>query len=469
MDQAKIMSFSCPHDQTFTYYLHDRASFQATVVITLVAIPATIFLNVLLIVAVTREKLPHNHTFILLASMAIADLIISSLSMPITVAVAVVFLHHFSIKNFCELDYINLIILYFAGSSTLYHLAVIAWERHVVINRPLEYRNLITNTRVKRYAVFSWLLAPLTIGTTYILEAAGLDYQYIEIVNTVVALPSLGCVIAIPYFYAKVFLRVRKRKDDEMVSVNAIIQEKLEAKVAKTTGILTVILLVSFLPGFASLTVGVLLPPLRATPYVLWTQLLAHLNSLLNPILYCYRIRPFRDAILEMLQFKKPLQRQPVVLVHNKNQLARKTKHGIGLNLHHESKTRTPGLKVWRRRARSISFEPTEAFNTDGVRSMSAPPSFQVAYPVRDPVERIDNKVEMSVSWSSSRDEYKPPTNSKTLKFPRSNSWHGEDPFPLRYSKTGVARSTSLVLLFSKKTVSPPEPTEGTREFKTQV
>ncbi|CAH3117997.1 unnamed protein product, partial [Pocillopora meandrina] len=238
--------------------------------------------------------------------MAIADLIISSLSMPITVAVAVVFLHHFSIKNFCELDYINLIILYFAGSSTLYHLAVIAWERNVAITRPLEYRNLITNTRVKRYAVFSWLLALLTIVPTYILEGAGVDYFFIEIVNTVVALPSLGCVIAIPYFYAKVFLRVRKRKDNEMVSVNTMIQEKLEAKVAKTTGILTVILLVSFLPASATLTVGVMLPTLRVSSYVLWTQLLAHLNSLLNPILYCYRVRPFRDAILEMLRLKKP-------------------------------------------------------------------------------------------------------------------------------------------------------------------
>ena len=63
MDPAKIMSFSCPHDQTFTYYLDDRASIQATVVSTLVAIPATISLNVLLIVAVIREKLPQNHTY----------------------------------------------------------------------------------------------------------------------------------------------------------------------------------------------------------------------------------------------------------------------------------------------------------------------------------------------------------------------------------------------------------------------
>ena len=63
MDPAKIMSFSCPHDQTFTYYLDDRASIQATVVSTLVAIPATISLNVLLIVAVIREKVPQNHTY----------------------------------------------------------------------------------------------------------------------------------------------------------------------------------------------------------------------------------------------------------------------------------------------------------------------------------------------------------------------------------------------------------------------
>ena len=177
MDPAKILSFSCPDDQTFTCYLDDRASIQATVVSTLVAIPATISLNVWLIIAVIREKLPQNHTFILLGSMAIADLIISPLLMPaITVAMAVVFLHRFSMKIICKLDYINLIISYFARSSTLYHLAVIAWERHVAINRPLEYRNLITNTRVKRYAVFSWLLAPLTIGPTYILEAAGVDY-----------------------------------------------------------------------------------------------------------------------------------------------------------------------------------------------------------------------------------------------------------------------------------------------------
>ena len=63
MDPAKIMSFSCPHDQTFAYYLDDIASIQATVVSTLVAIPATISLNMLLIVAVIREKLPQNHTY----------------------------------------------------------------------------------------------------------------------------------------------------------------------------------------------------------------------------------------------------------------------------------------------------------------------------------------------------------------------------------------------------------------------
>ena len=180
-----------------------------------------------------------------------------------------------------------------------------------------------------------------------------------------------------------------------------------------------VFLLVSFLqlPASASLTVGVMLSPLRTNPYVLWTQPFAHLNSLLNPILYCYRIRPFRDAILEMLQFKKPPQRQPVVLFHKENQLARKTKHGIGSNLHLESKTRTPGFNVWWRRARSISFEPTEAINTDGVRSMSAPPSFQVTYPVRDPFKRIESKIEMSVCWSGSRDQNKLPTHSKTVKF----------------------------------------------------
>jgi len=35
-------------------------------------------------------------------------------------------------------------------------------------------------------------------------------------------------------------------------------------------------------------------------------MMLAQLYSFLNPILYCYRDRRFRDAILEMLKMKKP-------------------------------------------------------------------------------------------------------------------------------------------------------------------
>ena len=81
---------------------------------------------------------------------------------------------------------------------------------------------------------------------------------------------------------------------------------KLESKLAKTTGLLTVAIISSFIPIFVFAILGNLVPLFRTNYSMRLTQLVIQLSSLFNPLLYCYRDHRFRNAIRELLRMKSP-------------------------------------------------------------------------------------------------------------------------------------------------------------------
>ena len=65
-------------------------------------------------------------------------------------------------------------------------------------------------------------------------------------------------------------------------------------------------LVFSFVPSVVMYILGEVFPVLHtSTSFLVW-EMLIHLNSLVNPILYCGRHRQFRNAVLELLRLKKP-------------------------------------------------------------------------------------------------------------------------------------------------------------------
>ena len=81
---------------------------------------------------------------------------------------------------------------------------------------------------------------------------------------------------------------------------------KLESKVAKTTGLLTAAVISSFIPVFFFGILGHVEPVFRTNEPIRLTQIATQLNSLFNPLFYCYRDHRFRNAIRELLGMKKP-------------------------------------------------------------------------------------------------------------------------------------------------------------------
>ena len=338
----------CPHDPSFVWDLNDETTYEVTAAITSIALPATVVLNLLFIVAVRRSRQLQTNSTFLLASLAFADLLVGLVSMPLTIAFDILLLHQVFLDNVCKIDYVHGIFLYSACCSSLYHLTVMAWERNVAVTRPMEYKVVVTRSYLKKSVALAWLAVALTISPCYILEAIDVDYKYIEIALIICVLPAVVCVILIVYLYGSIYRAVRRKKDDQISQVSDLIRAKLEAKLAKTTGMLTLALIVSFVPSIIFLSVGTVWPLLHNSKFFLWGQMMTHLNSLINPILYVYRNRRFRNAILEMLSIKNP-------------QGAKALEDGVIPNNRRKNPSASPDvsqLQIPQKRIRSSSLDP---------------------------------------------------------------------------------------------------------------
>ena len=137
----------CPESPQFIWDLNHTISLKTIVAITTVACPVTVLLNLLVIIAMkTRRELKKNSN-ILLSSVALADLLVGAVSMPLTMT-----LHAFVIQRGLVDD--GICTIFFISGSELYTL----WYR----NRPAKLellccrnRRAARHIRQRRYSVAS--------------------------------------------------------------------------------------------------------------------------------------------------------------------------------------------------------------------------------------------------------------------------------------------------------------------------
>ena len=339
IDASELPSvYSCPHEPVYTWILTETAAFYVTITTKSIASPFAVLLNLLIIVAVRNRRALQKNSNILLTSMAVADLLVGAVSMPLTIASDILLLRKKLSLKICKIAGANQIVLYSAVSSSFYHLTFIAWERYVAIVKWTNYKNIITKTRLKICAVVAWVLAAITAILVPILSVAEVDQRVIVALSIFSASKTVLCVAIIGYCYITLYLYVRKRKNNEINQVSARANAKLEKSIAKATGTVTAALLVSYVPSIIVLFLGDAVPFLRTSSYFRWSQLLIQMNSLFNPIVYCFSMnRTFRNEVFEMINLNVVLElvsrpklpvkrhtrrrREPAVVSDEENQL----------------------------------------------------------------------------------------------------------------------------------------------------
>ena len=311
---SSSLIFFCPSTPQFVWDLKQTISLQLAIAVTAAACPFIILSNILVIVVVKKIRELQTNSNILIASLAVADLLVGAVSMPLSISLDSMILRGtLSEDIICTISDITGFVLYTAYCASYYHLVLISWERYVAIVKWKEYKLIVTKRRVKRYAGIAWITALVTTALYIALAAARVPYEVLLVLDFIFNFFSLICFSLMAYFYRIVYIETRKRNRSKTSQVSVLIKGRIESKIAYTVFLLTVAVSISSVPAVVVPIVATFSPFFRANAVFRLAEIFLQINSLVNPALYFYRNNRYRKAALKLLRFGKPLEIEPGV------------------------------------------------------------------------------------------------------------------------------------------------------------
>ena len=310
MSSNTIKSASyCPHIPQIIWDVHDTISPWIFAAFASIISPAAVLLNALVIIAVMKRRELQKLSNILLSSLAVTDLLVGAICIPLSAIDG--FLLPYQIlaaQHICTLDVATVWLSLTLTFCSLFHLVLIAWERYVAIRKWRYHRDTVTKSRLIKLAAIAWIS-----GTAFVLIPFLISIAVSGWTTLVVFLVSTCFILAlIVYFYVMVYLEIRKRKFNQILQVSVLVLLKTEYRVAKTTALVTAALFLSFVPVVSLPLLGIVFPVLRKMSSWRAVETLVLSNSLVNPLIYCYRDCRFKKVVLELLRIRKPKPKNAV-------------------------------------------------------------------------------------------------------------------------------------------------------------
>ena len=232
-----------------------------------------------------RRKRAH----FLLISLAAADLLVGLLTVPLYMVV------HLPDTSTPETFYASLYVDICTGLTSIFTLAVIALERMYAVGWPLRHRTL--RLRAYTFAIVTpWILAA-TVTSIRVLR----DYRLIGLTgfNVVICVSPTAPSLVICSAYCVIWWKGKKRP------VNRNQQIQGETKLAKTLFLIMGASLLTWLP-FQIITIitswSFLFSGSNLSGIMRIIKLLQFSNSLVNVIIYPFRISEFKSALLRILR-----------------------------------------------------------------------------------------------------------------------------------------------------------------------
>ena len=256
--------------------------------------------NTLILVALHKETSLHPPSKLLFRNLATTDLCVGLIVEPFGLTYLISTLNE--PWNICRYAFavFNITGHILCGVSLL-TLTAVSVDRLLALLLGLRYRQVVTLKRIYRIIVVFWVLS--TAGATMLLWNERITSWYDCIV---VAL----CVVTSTFSYTKIFLTLRHNQIHAQGNVNQgqpsqTVQLNIARYKRTVSSALWVqlALVVCYLP-FAILEGLRLQRGLTSPIFVasLYSANLASLNSSLNPILYCWKIREVRQAVKDTIR-----------------------------------------------------------------------------------------------------------------------------------------------------------------------
>jgi len=186
------------------------------------------------------------------------------------------------------------------------HLALISVERFVAMKYPLRHESIVTKSRLTAAVAGIWLIIMV-----YIILTANI-IPGVKVIPGQTQILAIGSLLIISYCHISVYFVCRRHEAklaSQQISQEAKAKFLAERKAWKTTSFIIGCALICFSPGL-----------LRAVAYYLFlgntmkriisrsihiTMSSYMLNSLCNPIIYCWRSREIREALKQLVRIQR--------------------------------------------------------------------------------------------------------------------------------------------------------------------
>ena len=265
-----------------------------------------IMLNILTIHAIRKASSLPKTLKTLLLSLAVSDVGVGLLVQPFYISVNVKWLQ----ENYpvCRIYQAFDITMAFFSTTSFYNVVAITIDRFLAIHLHLRYQELVTHKRVVTVVISIWLISACLVLMALWVPP---DIRALLVfTGTVIGFLSTTVV------YIRIYFAVRRHKSQiqalqvqntaqagEMANSASLIKSSI------ATFYVYLVFLVCYLPMIIWFAAHAIYDPsIALKKYLLFSFTLVFLNSSLNPVIYCWKMRHIRHAVINILR-NIPLQR----------------------------------------------------------------------------------------------------------------------------------------------------------------
>ena len=178
---------------------------------------------------------------------------------------------------------------------------ILALDRFLAIHLHLRYRELVTQGRLLAVVIFNWVSAVLL---------AFLRFMNLEDIGRGInAFLTISGNIITPILYCKIYATAARHANQihamqvDTTRQGGQVGDAVSLRKSITgTFFVYLAFLVCYLPNFATLVANLISGPSDTRhPWQVYTITMIFLNSSLNPLIYCWKVRQIRHTVVEML------------------------------------------------------------------------------------------------------------------------------------------------------------------------
>ena len=250
--------------------------------------------NSLTLSAILRTPSLRSPSNIFMCSLAISDLLVGIIVQPVYIA--------YELKQEPPLTFAINVLFSFTGVVSLCTMTAISVDRFMALQFHLRYQCLMTEKRAMYTSLSLWLFGILS--------------SFVTLWNKTIMFAFLAVGIAICIFistfsYTRIYLIVRHHQFQIRAQQQAL-QLPMNLVRTKRSAISTFIyyicMILCYTPMFSFMSIVAIRPGLSGLMVWKVGNTFVFMNSSINPILFCWRVRELRRAVLKLVRPRHVMQ-----------------------------------------------------------------------------------------------------------------------------------------------------------------